>query len=285
MDALIIILAGILVAVSCGLLGSFMILRKMTMLGDAISHAVLPGIVISYLVSSSRDVFFMLSGAIIIGIITTVIIEWLYNRVKLQSDAAIGFTFTTLFAIGVILISYFAGQVDLDQDCVLYGEILFIPLGKALIINGINLGPQTLWGMGLMLILILVFLYKGWRGLVITTFNPDYAKSIGISTSFWQYLLMIFVASTTVVSFESVGAILVVGFLIVPPASAYLLTTDLRKMLMLMTVFSVLSAVLGYYLSYLLNASVTGAMITVSGILFSLSFIVSKLKKQNRQST
>ena len=123
-----IILTGAIVAISCGLLGCYLVLRKMAMVGDAISHAVLPGIVLAYLVSSSRDNIPMLIGAAVFGVLTTIIIELFHKQAKLQVGASIGITFTWLFAIGIIMISLFASEVDIDQDCVLYGEIAYVPL-------------------------------------------------------------------------------------------------------------------------------------------------------------
>src|SRR4051812_23293078 len=128
MDTIFIILTGSLVAASCGLLGCYLVLRKMALIGDAISHAVLPGIVIAFLISGSRDSLVMIAGAGVIGLLTTFLIEFLHRKARLQEDASIGVIFTTLFALGVILISYYAENIDLDQDCVLYGEIAFVPL-------------------------------------------------------------------------------------------------------------------------------------------------------------
>ncbi|MEX2379241.1 MAG: metal ABC transporter permease, partial [Vicingaceae bacterium] len=155
MEALWIILTGAMIAISCGLLGSYLVLRKMAMVGDAISHAVLPGIVLAYLFSASRETLPMLIGAAAIGVLTTVMIELFYKKARLQVDASIGITFTWLFAIGIILISVFAGQVDLDQDCVLYGEIAYVPLDLWISGNGTNLGPRSLWISGGLLVFVL----------------------------------------------------------------------------------------------------------------------------------
>ena len=275
MNDLYIILTGSLVAVSCALLGSYLILRKMAMVGDAISHAVLPGIVIAFLISGSRDSITMLLGAGMIGIFTTFLIEFFHKRAKLQTDASIGVTFTWLFAIGVVLISVFAGQVDLDQDCVLYGEIAYVPLDLWILGDGTIMGPRTLWIMAIILIIILFFIYFGYKELFLTTFDPAYAAAIGISTSLWHYLLMGMVSMTTVASFESVGAILVVALLIAPPATAYLLTHKYKTMLLLAAGIGVLVTITGYYLAAWLDASIAGAMATVAGIFFFLTFMFS----------
>src|SRR5688572_30391349 len=154
MNDFYIILTACLVAISCALLGCFLILRKMAMVGDAISHAVLPGIVIAFLISGSRDSVTMLLGAGLIGILTTFLIEFFHKKAKLQTDASIGVTFTWLFAVGVVLISLFAGKVDLDQDCVLYGEIAYVPL-DTIITEGGSIGPRALYTMGIILTVII----------------------------------------------------------------------------------------------------------------------------------
>jgi len=285
MEGLWIIICGSLIAVSCGLLGCYLILRKMAMVGDAISHAVLPGIVLAYLLSGSRETLPMLIGAAVLGVLTTVLIEMFYKKARLQIDASIGITFTWLFAIGIILISLFAGQVDLDQDCVLYGEIAYVPLDLWITNGGVNMGPRTVWISGSLLLLVLLFIWRGYKGLFITTFNEEFAKAIGIGVAFWHYALMGAVSLTTVVSFESVGAILVVAFLIVPPATAYLITTELKKMLLLTSLFGILSAVGGNYLASMINGSIAGAMATIAGGLFFLVWGYTVVKKRKRSIT
>jgi manganese/zinc/iron transport system permease protein len=285
MAAFWIILTGALVAICCSLLGSYLILRKMAMVGDAISHAVLPGIVLAFLFSGSRETLPMLIGAALLGVLTTVIIELFHQKARLQSDAAIGITFTWLFAIGIILISFFADNIDLDQDCVLYGEIAMVPLDMIVSESGWQFGPRSVWILGSTLLLILTFIVIGFKGLFITTFNPEYAKAIGISTAFWHYSLMGAVSLTTVVSFELVGAILVVAFLIVPPATAYLITDNLKKMLMLSALFGLLSAISGYYLAFLINGSIAGAMATMTGVFFAIVFVFQKVKQKRANQT
>lgn len=273
MQALLIILAGSLVAISCGLLGCYLILRKMAMLGDAISHAVLPGIVLAFLFTGERDSLTMLVGAGSIGIITTFLIEYFHKKGKLQTDASIGVTFTWLFAIGVVLISVFAGQVDLDQDCVLYGEIAYVPIDLWITDAGTNMGPRVIYIAGGVLVMILAFIYLGYKELFLTTFDPAYASAIGISTVLWHYLLMGAVSLTTVASFESVGAILVIALLIAPPATAYLLTENFKKMLIITSVIGVLVSIGGYYIAYWADGSIAGGMASVAGLFFGLAFL------------
>lgn len=267
-----IILTGSLVAISCGILGCFLILRKMAMVGDAISHAILPGIVMAFLWSGSRDSITMLLGAGTLGVLTTIIIEFLHKKGKLQTDASIGVTFTWLFALGVILISAYTGQVDLDQECVLYGEIAYVPLDTIILSSGADIGPKALYLIGTVLLFVILFVFIGFKQLKISSFDPEYAVALGISATLWNYLLMAFVSFTTVASFESVGAILVVAFLIAPAATAYLISKKLKTMIWLTCLIGVLSAFLGYYLAVALNASIAGAMATVCGLIFALVF-------------
>ncbi len=283
MEAFWIILTGALVASCGGLLGAFLLLRKMAMVGDAVSHAVLPGIVIAYLVAGSREPLPMLMGAAAFGVLTTVIIEALYRRARLQSDAAIGITFTGLFAAGIILISLYAGQVDLDLDCVLFGEIAYVPIDLWITPGGVNLGPRAVWILGGLALLVLLLIVPGYRGLVVTTFNPEYAAALGIPVAFWHYLLMSAVSVTTVVSFESVGAILVVAFFIVPPATAYLLTDKLKPMLILTVLFGLGAAAGGYYLAVWIDGSIAGAMSVMAGVYFTGALAWVQVRRHGRQ--
>lgn len=280
MDAFYVILVSALVAIPCALLGCWLLLRKMTMVGDAISHAILPGIVIGFLLTGSRNSGPMLVWACAFGLLTTFMIEWLHTKVRLQNDAAIGVTFTWLFAIGVILVSLYSSQVDLDQDCVLYGEIAYVPLDLWVTDSGWNLGPRAAWVMGAVTALVLLFTTLAYKELAITTFDPAYASLSGFRTRVWHYLLMGLVSLVTVTAFESVGAILVVAFLVVPAAIAYLLVNSLPIMLMLSALVGVVIAVSGYAVAAVQQGSIAGAMATVSGVLLALAVLVSKLRNK-----
>jgi manganese/zinc/iron transport system permease protein len=276
-EAIWIVLTGTLVAGISGVLGAFLLLRKMSMMGDAISHAVLPGIVIAYLIAGHRASVGLILGAIVIGLFTTMMIEALSQKGKFQVDASIGITFTFLFSIGIILVSKYAGQIDIDTDCVLHGEIAFVPF-DVWYVGETAIGPRAVWILGITAILVFGFIMIGYKGLYITTFNMEYARSLGIQVLFWHYALMAMVSVTTVVSFESVGAILVVAFLVVPPATAHLLTNKLSHMLVTTFILGFLSAALGYAISYWLNSSIAGSMAFVSGWLFLLALLFSPKK-------
>lgn len=284
MNDLYIIATASAIAISCALIGSFLVLRQMAMIGDAISHAVLPGIVLAYLFAGNRDSITMLLGAVAIGVLATMLIEVFHKKTRLQEDAAIGVTFTWLFALGVILISVFTGQIDLDQDCVLYGEIAYVPLDLWFTDAGVNLGPRPLWVAGGLLLLVLLFVLRGYRGLFVTSFNPEFAAGMGISIAVWHYALMGMVSVTTVISFESVGAILVVALLIAPAAAAYLLTDKLPRLLVLASTFGVLSSILGYYLAKWLDGSIAGAISTVAGVIFIVALMITRFRQAKKRA-
>lgn len=272
--ALTIILAGAFVGASCALIGSFLVLRKMALLGDAISHAVLPGIVIAFLVTNSRSSLPMLLGAGTLGLLTVLLVE-LFNRSRrLREDASIGVVFPALFSLGVILISRYASQVDLDLDCVLYGEIAYAPL-DTLMFAGRSIGPKALWVNGSILLVDLAFVLVLYKELKVSTFDAGLAATLGFSPLLLHYLLMSAVSLTVVGAFESVGAILVVAMLVVPPATAYLLTERMGPLLALAAALGAASAAAGYGLARWWDCSIAGAMALVTGIFFVLALLFS----------
>ena len=276
---LAIALTAIFTAISCAVLGAFLVLRKMTMVGDAISHAVLPGIAIAYLLSQSRASLPMFLGAALVGVFATVIIEILSKKWKVQSDASIGMTFTTLFALGVVLITFWSDKVDLDQECVLYGEIAFVPF-NTWTMAGKSMGPIALWTSGILLILVLIYTLVGYKGLLMSSFNGDYAAVLGIGIGAWNLSLMSMVSLATVVSFESVGAILVVALLVAPAASAYLISSQLKTMIGLSALFGFTGSLGGYFLSAALDTSIAGGIATTLGVQFAVVLAFVQLKKK-----
>ncbi len=267
-DALWIIITGSLVAISGGLLGCFLILRRMALIGDAISHAVLPGIAAAFLITGSLNSVPTLIGAAAVGLACTWLIETVQSKGRVQADASMGIVFTFLFAVGVIMVSSLAGNADLDQECVLYGELAFVIFDDT--VWGIPVSTAILGGN---LLLVLAVVMAGYRGLFLTTFDPAFARALGISTAFWHYLLMSLVSLTTVVSFESVGAILVVAFLIAPAVIAHLLTERLPMMLMISALVGISASIGGYFLATALNANIAGAMTVVLGFEFAVVFL------------
>jgi len=268
-----IFLIGALVAISCSLVGSFLVLRRMAMLGDAISHAVLPGIALAFLFTGSRSSWIMLFGAAILGVVTAFLVQ-LLSRGGVRNDAAIGVTFTSLFAFGVILISKYASKVDLDTDCVLYGVIEYAPL-NTLTLYGRDWGPVAFWQMLTVTALCLAFVVVLWKELKFVTFDPATAAAMGLSTTAVHYALMGMVSLATVGAFEPVGAILVVAMLVVPPATAYLLTDDLKTMVILACGLGTLAALGGALGAERFNLSTSGLITVMSGFFFILALVLS----------
>lgn len=284
-NAFLIIFTGALIAISCGFLGVFMMLRKMSMTGDAISHAVLPGIVIGFFVSGSQRSLEVIMGAGLLGILATLMIEGLRKKAKVQLDASIGITFTLLFAIGIILINLFAYKVDLDQECVLYGEIAYLPIDLWITKGGLTMGPRITWLAGLNFLFVSGFIYLLFKELILTSFDESFSSVIGINAKGINLALMSMVSYTTVSSFESVGAILVVALLVVPPATAFLWTKSLIPLLKLTSVLGILIAILGYYLAYWLDSSIAGMMVTVAGVFFFVSALIKGKRPSWLQGT
>jgi manganese/zinc/iron transport system permease protein len=269
-----IILTACLASTACALAGSFLVLRKQAMLSDAISHAVLPGIAIAFLLTASRNTLPMLLGAGAFGLLTVWLTEQLQRRGRLRNDASMGIVFTTLFAIGVIIITLFAGQVDLDQECILYGEIAYVPWDLWML-NGLSVGPRPVWILGFVVLLNLSFIIFFYKELKVYAFDPDLAVSLGMPVVLVHYSLMGTVSFSTIAAFESVGAILVVALIIVPPAAAYLWVQRLSRMLMLAVAFGIFSSISGYYLALFTNSSIAGAIAVMTGFLFGIAVVLN----------
>lgn len=276
-----IIATASLVAISCSMVGVFLVLRRMSLLGDAISHSVLLGIVLAYLIAGSRSVVAMMIGATLIGLLTAWLSNALHRISKLQTDASIGIIFTWFFALGVILISIYAGQVDLDQECVLYGEIAFVPF-DTVIWGQQDLGPRALWVIGGVFILNLFLILLAFERFKLVAFHPALALSLGVSVSFWHYLLMTMVSLTTVASFDAVGAILVVALLVIPASSAYLLARSLKSMLWIAAGYAQAAVLLGYAVAVWLDSSIAASIAVMAGVLLIVTVLVLQWQKQRR---
>jgi len=265
-------LIAIVVAVACALPGCFLVLRKMALMSDAISHALLPGIVIGFFLAGTLASPLLLGGAVIMGLITVSLTELLTRTRLVKEDAAIGMVFPFLFSVGVILVTRFAGNVHLDTDAVLLGELAFAPFDR-LVIGGTDLGPRSLAVMGGILLFNLLFLVIFYKELTLSTFDAGLAASMGFRPGLLHYGLMLVVSVTAVGAFDSVGSILVVALMIAPPAAAFLLTRRLAPMLFLAALIGAVAAIGGYWLSYALDASIAGSIAVANGLLFLLAFL------------
>lgn len=288
---------GAMCAMSCALVGNFLLLRKMSMMGDAISHAVLPGLAIAFLVTGTRASLTMFFGAAVVGVLTAVFTQWIHSFGRVDRGAAMGVVFTTLFAIGLILIVRAADHVDLDPGCVLYGSIDITPYDTVAI--GSHAIPRAALIVGSVLLLNAIVVALFYKELKISSFDPALATTLGINATFMHYLLMTLTAITTVACFESIGSILVIAMLIVPAAAAHLLTDRLSAMIGVSLLFGAIVAPLGRLAATTVpplfgyeDTTSAGAMATVAGfgfigvmLLAPRHGVVSKLVARARLAT
>jgi manganese/zinc/iron transport system permease protein len=267
-----IVLIGVVTAVAAALPGTYLVLRRTALVSDAISHAILPGIVVAFFFTHDLNSPVLLVAAAATGVLAVVLIEALIRSRLVPEDASIGLVFPALFSIGVILISRYAGGVHLDTDSVLLGELAFAPFDR-LLLGGIDLGPRALWTMGAILILNLVVIGLAWKELKLATVDAGLATLLGFSPALIHYSLMTLVSITAVGAFDAVGSILVVALMIAPPATAYLLVDRFAPMLWLGAVVAAVSAVLGYGVAFLLDVSIAGSMAGACGLLFAFAFL------------
>lgn len=267
------ILVGVVCNASCAILGCYLVLRRMSLLGDAISHAVLPGIALGYLFSGSVAGLPILLGAIVLGMLTSLFTQAISSLGRVSEDSSLGVVFTSLFALGVIMIQAFARNVDLDADCVLYGQIDFAGVDLASFFGYEISRPLFMLVPALAMTLAFVIIF--WKELKIAAFDPALTTAMGFRTQLIHYLLMAMVSGVTVASFESVGSILVVAMLIVPAATALQLTDRLGWMMVWAVAIGATSALYGYLLAVPLETSVSGSMAVVAGIQFAAAVFLA----------
>ncbi len=286
-----IVVTGALIAMACAVPGVFLLLNKQSMLGDAISHAVLPGLAIAFLVSGTRDPWPMLVGAVVAGLFTGVLTEVIHRRGRVDAGAALGVVFCSLFALGLVLIRLAADRVDLDPGCVLYGalETAVVDVGPV---------PTIAWLSGGMLAVNLLLAGLFYKELRIAAFDPALATASGIPARGVTHGLTVVTAVTTVVAFESVGSILVIAMLIVPGATALLLSHRLSVVLGWTLVLAATAAVGGHlaaisivpvFVSRLTgetgigSVSSAGMMAAFSGVAFFVVLLVARLREAARR--
>ncbi len=256
-----------IVAAACAIPGVFLVLRKMSLISDAISHSILLGIVISFFISHDLDSPLNIILATLSGIVTVVLVEFIQKTGLVKEDTAIGLVFPAMFSVGVILIALKANDVHLDVDAVLVGELGYAPSNR-FFFGTVDLGPKAMWVMGTILMFSIGLLIVFFKELKISTFDEGLATALGFSPVVIHYGLMSIASVTTVGAFDAVGAILVVAMMIAPAAAMYLLTDNLKKMLFGAVSIGVVSAILGYWLAHIIDASISGAITTVLGVIF-----------------
>jgi manganese/zinc/iron transport system permease protein len=275
-----IVTAGILSAVACAIPGNFLVLRRMSLMGDAISHSVLPGLAIAFLVTGSRASFPMFVGAAVLGVLTAVLVEFMHKSARIEQGASLGSVFSVLFALGLILIVRGAHSVDLDPNCVLYGAIELTPLDTVALF-GADI-PRAVVGLAAVLVFDVALIAIFYKELNLSSFDPGLATSLGINAKIMHYLLMAMVAITTVAAFESVGSIIVIAMLIVPGAVGFLFAKRLIAMIGISIGVAVVSAIGGHLAAIsvpplfgISDTNTTGSMAVVAGLIFVAAMLVS----------
>lgn len=282
---------SIIVAVACALPGTFLVLRKMSMISDSITHTILLGIVLAFFITHDLSSPLLIAGAALMGVATVWLTEMLSRTRLLAEDAAIGVVFPLLFSIAIILITRYASSVHLDTDSVLLGELAFAPFDR-MVIGGMDVGAKAIYTTGILLFINLAAIIIFFKELKVATFDPMLAAVLGFSPALVHYGLMTLVSFTTVGAFQAVGSVLVVAFMIGPPVTVYLLTDDLKRMLILSGVIGAINGILGYQAAALLDVSIAGSMAVVTGVVFLLVFVsaprrglISSLLRRRNQKT
>ena len=270
----------ILTSISCSLLGVFLVLRKISMLTDAISHTVLLGIVLAFFIIPDLSSPILILGASAMGFLTVFLVEILGSKGLSKHDEAIGVVFPILFSAAIILINIFFRNVHLDSDMVLDGEVLFASLVKIDIL-GFKL-TQAIFHQVILLVVILTFIISQFKKIQISTFDSEFAYLIGVPTTLIFYMLMAFTSLSAVTSFTSVGAILVISFFIGPSSTALLFSKTLRQTLILSSLIGSINAAIGFYLALSLNVSIAGTVAAVNMLVYLVLLSIKKYTIVNK---
>jgi len=265
-------IVAILAALSCSIIGVHLTLRNRAMLGDAIAHGVVPGLILGFIFTGSREVFPMFTGAVIAALFLSLLAEWLRDRAEMDGGAALGVVFTTLFSGGIILIEMYTREIDLDASCVLHGLIEFTHFQR-MDLFGISV-PRSIVSISIALFINLSALLIFWKEWKICAFDPILARSMGLPVRTMERGLLIMVAVTTVSCFEAVGSILVVAMIAVPPTIAGILCDRFGTMMLVSGLAGVISAMIGTFSAiHFVDSNVPGMIAVTSGGLLFLTVI------------
>lgn len=285
-----ILMIGIIVAVSCSLLGVFLVLKKMAMMSDAITHTILLGIVLAFFITNDLSSPWLIVGASLMGVVSVYLIESLQRTKLLSEEASIGVVFPFIFSIAILLITHYAGSVHLDTDSVLLGELSFAPFDR-MNVFGISL-PVSFVIMSVILLINISFIAVFFKELKLSSFDPLLAAVLGFSPVLIHYGLMTLISVTAVGSFNVVGSILVISFMIGPPLTANLITNDMKRLLLVSVIFAIINATIGFILAFGLDVSISGSMAVITGLSFALTYLFTpndgilstlKLRKEQRR--
>ncbi|GAA5494352.1 manganese transport system membrane protein MntD [Rubritalea halochordaticola] len=261
-----------LVALPCSQLGAFLVMRRMSLVGDAISHSVLPGIVIAFMFVGDLASPWLLIGAAFAGLLVTVIIEQIHRRTRIKQDSAIGIAFTSLFALGVVMLNVYLKKIHLDAQCILEGQIGDVLNYDGPVVLGYTV-PEPIVTMTVVCLLTLLLVAVFYRVLLLTSFDSGLAASFGYRPAIVHYCLMGFLSVVVVAAFQAVGAILVIALLILPGATAYLCTHSMKLLLVLAGLHALISSVAGIYINVWINGSQSAATVVAGLALFILAWL------------
>lgn len=268
------IATAVLACVPCALLGALLVLRRMALLGDAISHAVLPGIVGAFIFTATRDPYAMLAGAMVSGLLTAWLTSLISRFGRVSEDASLGVVFTSMFALGVVMLQFIPRGVDMDPSCVLYGLLEFTSLRTVEPLPGLRV-PEAVALLAPVAVVSVLFVSVFFKRIRLVSFDPALARALGIAVGVLSAALLTLTAAAVVASFQAVGSILVVAMLVTPGATAQLITTRLWSMLVLSCVLAVTAAVGGCLIAIEVDSSAAGWIGVVSGVQFALAVIFS----------
>lgn len=253
------LITALVIGIVGGAVGCFIILRGMSLMGDAISHAVLPGVAISFILGIN---FFI--GAIIFGLLASTMITYIKSNSIIKSDTSIGITFSSFLALGIILIGVANSSTDLFH--ILFGNILAVQ-------------DMDMWITIIVSLLVLATITIFFRPLLLTSFDPILAKSMGVKVTFYHYLLMVILTLVSVTAMQSVGTILIVALLITPAATAYLYANSLKTMILISSALGALASVLGLFIGYSFNIAAGSSIVLTSALFFLISFFIAPKQK------
>ena len=273
---------------TCSLCGVLLVTNREALVSEGLSHAVLPGIILAFIVLRDRSSPLLILAAASMGLLMVVLVALLSRTKLVKDDASLGVVFPALFSIGVVMASTELGNTHFHAHCIIDGNLALTPLDR-LIVDGTDIGPRPAYVMFFMLLVVIAFLVVFFKELKIMVFDPLLAARLGFRPALLHLAWLGVVSLTTVSAFEVAGSILVVALMITPPAAAYLLCDNLKKMLVVSALLGVLSAVLGYYLGLALDISPTGPMSSVAGaiflvvLLFAPRGVLARARRRQRQ--
>lgn len=272
------LLTALFTTVACAVPGSFLVLKRMSLTGDAISHSVLPGIVLGFLVSGSLDSPWLVAGAAACGWLTVFLIQTIHRRFHIREDAATGIVFTSMFAIGVLLLRAFVSKIDLDPDCILFGNLETAIHGRRIDIFGVGVPVITFHAFAAALLAIIVTGLLFHR-LVGSSFDPQLSSIQGLSPAKTSAVLLGLTATVVVIAFQAVGALMTVALLVLPATTALLLKANIRHIPAVVTLFAAASSFGGLHLAIHLNLNLGASIVLTGAAMFILALVGNEFRR------